>query len=1347
MRYNSILLLCLFILIGSNRIFSQSYSIKHLGVEDGLSNSYIVDIAQDGQGFIWVATESGLNRFDGKNFTVYRKDNSDLVSNELNTLLYDKETNSLWIGSQRDGISVFDCFRQTFQNYVIDKGLITNDVTHLSHAADSGIWITHYHAGVVHYNKETQEFTHYEDRKIEGMKSQNWCSCDDGNGKLYIGHAFDGMSILDIKNRTAKNIRHDPNNPKSLPGNAVRCIYIDHSKNIWVGTNQGLALLDPKTEEFITFKNNPNDPNSLGSNMIFDIKGMKDGTLWITTDMSGISILDLRNITLRDPQYVHFQNITVSSEGGGLASSNIRRLFQDSFDNIWIGNYRKELDFISDAKTPFKVLPYAEGRNNRAGNKQIWSICTDALKQIWVGGINEVVVFKDNVLQKTIDLSFYLLKQHRYINAIQSDTEGMIWLGIYNDGVLKLNPENDRVERVKSEAEDLHTNVFYEDPTGKMWIGTSTGLYSFQNNAIVEEEIINNQLADRDIYSILYDTHGNLWVGTFGRGIYVFKNQELLTHLNRSNGFCSNAVYHLYLDSRKGVWAATRDGIAYFENTSDPNRYEISNNTAGLEDNHVRAIQEDELGNIWLSTNNGISSYSQQKNKFDNYDYRNGIPIGNFIEGSSCIAVDGTVYFGSLNGVTYFNPKDLMIPQPVVPVQIVKCVGFNKQIEESNEENLILLESGKVKLPYNRNSFQIVFSVPDYSQNQLVEYSYMMEGLDNIWYDTQGENQVTFRNISPGEYTFKVMAKLQNQDWDEASMATVHFNISPPVWFTWYAYLFYAIVLGLAFYYYLRSYKHKVNLETSLKLERKNSQNKQALNDERLRFYTNIAHELRTPLTLILGPLEDLQNDSKLSSDYKSKIDTIHGSANRLLDMINQILEFRKTETQNRKLTISKGNLANLVKEVGLRYKELNQNDKTSIRINVDKEDTILYFDADMLTAILNNLLSNSIKYTPEGEINLNLRSYTEANIKYTEIEVRDTGYGIDDEALPYIFDRYYQAKGKHQASGTGIGLAIVKSLAELHEGTIKVESKVGKGTAFIFRILTDNIYPNALHVEAKKQIEKSQEIPEILSEKESDIHPVVLVVEDNNDIREYISVSLKPDYTVITAANGKEGLDLALKYIPNIIVSDIMMPEMDGIELCRKIKEDIQTSHIPVILLTAKDSIRDKEEGYESGADSYVTKPFSAKLLRSRIQNLLESRRKLAEWIAEQTKGLDSGMKEAPQTVLKMSKLDEEFLAKVTAIIEENLNMDRLDIPFLREKMNMSHSTFYRKIKGLTGISANEFIRKVRLKNSLQLLVSGSYNISETAYMTGFNDVAYFRLCFKEEYGMTPSDYIKQHS
>lgn len=1325
---------------------SAQPGMTNLNVEDGLSNNYVKDIVQDGQGFVWIATETGLNRFDGRNFTTYTSGNSELVNDAINTLLFDPEDNLLWIGT-KTCLSALNCFSLQFEHFSGNDSIILSNIVHLSPAGDGGIWIANHHHGLVHYNKKTKQFTSYTSQNIQGLRNVNWCTYDDGKGLLYVGHTQQGLSIVDLAEKTARHFQHEPGNPRSLPGNSVYAICIDHMENIWIGTNQGLALFNPRKAEFRVFKHEPDNPNSLIADHIYDIKEMDNGTLWIASDIGGISILDLYEITFVNPETVKFTNITATSENNDLSSGNIRSLLQDKFGNIWIGNYSSGVDFVSHTHPLFQTLLYTLTKANKVRNKPVWGIYADEKQQVWVGGENEIAVFKDNRLKDIIDISAYQNRPYAQVFSMQGNRRGILLLGLYDDGLLEFNLQTRKIRRINLGMDDIDIITFCETPGGRIWIGAEYGIYIYENGKAEKEEKITSQLSDRSVYGIVHDRQGKIWIGTYGGGICIFdKDYNLIRTLTVGDGFFSNAVNYLYQDSKGSIWIATRDGVGYIKDTTRPELFEHFSREHGLTDLFVRSIQEDYSGNIWISTNLGISLWDKRKKVFNNYNRYDGIPAGNFIEGSSCLAADGTVYFGSLNGVCYFNPQEVMAMHQVAPVQIIECRVFERQQEKENGEFLVPINNGKINVKYHQNSFRISFAVPDYAQSQQAEYAYMIEGLDNTWINTSGENQVTFRNIAWGNYTFKVKARLKNHEWDENHIATMYLSISPPLWLTWYAKLFYLfIICGIA-YSLLRSYKRKLEYKSSLEVERRNSQNEQELNEERMRFYTNITHELRTPLTLILGPLEDLMKDRDLPAIYNNTIQTIHSSALSLLNLINQLLEFRKTETHNRQLIVSQGDIANLVTEIGLRYKELNRNPDLKFNIQIATDRTKLYFDADIITTILNNLLSNAVKYTPKGEITITLDSLNNENEEYTEIKVSDTGYGIDTEMLPHIFNRYYQVKGKHQASGTGIGLALVKSLAILHEGVLDVESRVGEGTTFTFRMLTGNTYPHALHGK-EEQVSSLDREDNIVGEIETEManaRPVLLIVEDNNDIRKYIINAFSDNFKVVEAVNGKDGIEKAFNLIPDIIVSDIMMPEMDGIEFCRFIKEDMRTSHIPVILLTAKDSLRNKEEGYESGADSYLTKPFSANLLRSRVRNLLDSRAKLAKQIVQRVHEWKADTENTPEESTGISGLDSKFLEKLTKIIEDNLDMEKLDISFLIQEMNMSNSSFYRKVKGLTGLPPNEFIRKIRLRNSLRLLQSGDYNISETAYMTGFNSLRYFRECFKDEYGMTPSEYVK---
>jgi len=699
----------------------------------------------------------------------------------------------------------------------------------------------------------------------------------------------------------------------------------------------------------------------------------------------------------------------------------------------------------------------------------------------------------------------------------------------------------------------------------------------------------------------------------------------------------------------------------------------------------------------------------------------------------------------------FFNP-DIAINSPQIPPVVITKVRIPGRLtSREKNETAIPISEGEIELTHEQNSFNLTFNVQDYSLANQVEYAYMLKGLENSWYTINEQNSVTFRNIPPGKYEFLVKARLHNQDWSE-DMTSLRIHINPPLWLTWWAKLIYILITISIIYTIIHAYKKKIDLESLYTLEKKNHEQEQELNQERLRFYTNITHELRTPLTLILGPLEDMQKDTSLPTRQAQKLSVIHQSALRLLNLINQILEFRKTETQNKKLCVCKGNIAPLIHEIGLKYKELNQKKAIDFQIQIEKEEMPLFFDKEIITIILDNLISNAIKYTEQGKITLSLYPTTRNGVTYTEIKVSDTGYGISAEALPHVFDRYYQESGKHQASGTGIGLALVRNLVELHEGEIRVESIQNEGSTFYISLLTDNIYPNALHGDSTKQTEEemiSEAVPEDSQNTEPETSkPILLIVEDNEDIQKYIAESFSDSFEVITGSNGEEGKQQALNRIPDIIVSDIMMPVMDGITLCRQLKEDVRTSHIPVILLTAKDSLQDKEEGYEVGADSYLTKPFSASLLRSRINNLLDSRKKLiAQFQQTGTSHNPNSHLDEKRSIITeaLSKLDNEFIEKITQLVEDNLSSEKIDITYLSDKMCMSGSTLYRKMKALTGLSTNEYIRKVKMQNAERLLLEGKYNISEIAYKIGMNSTGYFRQCFKDEFGVSPSDYLKQ--
>ena len=1336
-----------FLLLFPVLLSAQPYTVKQLGVEEGLSNNYVVSIAQDKLGFLWFATEEGLNKFDGTRFITYYKEingTQSITGNELNCLLDDPTDSVLWIGTQRAGLNAYDYRNDSFTCYRNDpddpNSLVTDDVTNIEVAADGNLWITTYWHGIDYFDKQTRQFTHYNTGTVTGLGSDHtWAVADGGDGMLYIGHVHEGFSILSVKDRKAKHFMHDPNDPNSLPGNSVKCVYRDSNGNIWLGTDNGLALYNPEACNFISFSDNGN----LASHQVYDIRQIEGNKLWVAVEFGGIAVLDLAQRMFLLPEQVRFQHIKEGDDNYSLSNPSVRCIFQDSFKNVWAGTWGGGINFLSHNSSLFNTYTYSPVPTSKSSltNKTVASVCVDRDGKLWLGTDGGGI----NVFDKGERTAVYKKDRDGLSgNSVQAslcDSEGNLWFGMFSGGISFYDMKTKKFRQVFPEDKaTMDVRSIYEDKDRIVWIATSEGVYkaSLSDKKIIGHYDFENNL----IRSIIKDSQGRIWVGSFGGGLGVYTGEfEYLMHFSTADQFPSNTINTIYEDSKHRIWIATGEGLVCFPSLSSW-EYKTYRREEGLENTYIFAITEDAKGNIWVSTNKGISCYLEGKDTFYNYGHWDNVPAGSFMSGSVAQDAAGIIYFGSINGLCSFTPEMVLEKQdaPAAVITDMKVFGPLKD-KESSEELFSLNETTQVKLNYMQNNFSITFNVQNYALANQVEYAYMLKGLEDAWYTVNDPNSVTFRNIPPGKYRFLIKTRIRNQEWSDV-VTGLDIRISPPLSLTWWAKTLYVLLALSTLFLLSYIYKRKLDMESLYNLEKKNHEQELELNNERLRFYTNITHELRTPLTLILGPLEDLLKRNTLSPGDSQKISVIHQSAIRLLNLINQILEFRKTETQNRKLCVSRGNIAALVQETGLKYKELNRKPDIEFRIETEQDQMPLFFDKEVVMIVLDNLLSNAVKYTAKGTITLSVYNVQRDGIAWTEIKVTDTGYGISAEALPHIFDRYYQEGSEHQASGTGIGLALVKNLVLLHEGDIRVESLLDKGSSFYISFLTDNTYPHVLHADSQEKAGVAEEEPEEPEPEDTGTGKrILLVVEDNRDISDYIVDSFSDTFDVKTAENGEKGFELATACIPDIIVSDIMMPVMNGTVMCRKIKEDVRTSHIPVILLTAKDSLQDKEEGYEVGADSYLTKPFSATLLHSRVLNLLDSRRKLAERF--QTA---SPVKDKRATIEEsLNKLDNEFLEKINRLIEERLSSEKIDIGYLADKMCMSNSTLYRKMKALTGLSTNEYIRKVKMQYAERLLLEGKHNVSEVAFMVGFNSIVYFRQCFKEEFGVLPSEYLRR--
>lgn len=1338
-------------------VLAHPYQIQKIDIRDGLSNNQVVSITQDQKGFMWFATESGLNRFDGKNLKIYQKNklsNTSISSNELNKVLADPVMPVIWIATQRDGLNSYNYQENTFEVFVNDpenhQSIVSNDITDIVFDNKANLWISTYHEGFDYYDKETDSFTHYNQETLPNLPSnQIWTLADNHDGKLYIGHVKSGLTVMSLKDNTLKNYRHDEKNPQSIPDDGVQSILIDKFENIWIGTNKGLTLFNQETENFVAIEFNG---DKLRENKVFSIKQMSDNKIWVGLENGGIFILNVRSGMFQSPDNLIVNHITDSNDAYGLSNSTVRDMYEDSFHNIWIGTWNGGVNFISHKPLFFNRWEYSplDSRYRTLTIKEAWGLCEDDVGNIWVGTDGGgIQVFKDDERIKIYTKENSALTDNAILASLK-DSDGDLWFGTYSGGITVYSKEH-KLMRKFSHPAFYSNNIrcLYED-NHVIYIGSDDkGLYTYnrETQSLKHYTLANSDIPEDELVrAVCKDDEGNLWVGSFGEGLNILnKDYRLIRHFGIAQGFYSNLISYIFRDSKNQMWVATGEGLVLFP--KDTHDFIIYTEENGLINSHIKAIAEDQQGNIWFSTEKGIGRWSPDEKRFFHYDQYDGIPQGVFMRGAVLNSQKGILYFGSQNGVCYFDPQQLpavtTTPSIVITGLYVDAPSRYNSPNTINAKEAVILSSKPVNLNYTQHTFTISFNVMDYSFANRVEYAYQLEGLSKEWYSIGKLNEITFRNLRPGKYIFSVKSKTNNQDWSrEISSASI--IIHPPFWLTWWARMIYVITAMSLILYILRFYKKRLQLENSLHFEKLNNEQQQKMHEEKLQFYTNLTHELRTPLSLIIGPLEDLSFNKNISTPISKKLSLIHQNATRLLELINKLLDFRKTETNNMPLKVQKRDLSKLLKEIGLKYTEFNQNNNINFNVRIETDQTILYFDYEKMYTIVDNLISNAFKYTKAGEIIVSMRTIEDDNkVSYTEIEVKDTGCGMLEESTKRIFERYYQEKNEFYSIGSGIGLALVKSLAQLHQADVLVESELNKGSVFKVRLITNNIYPHASHESEKfPQHLQSEPLPEEFTAEPVHNGTIILIIDDNIEIVRYLEESLSDEFIVLTADNGKRGLEIALDNIPDVIISDVMMPGFSGFELCALLKKDIRTSHIPVILLTAKSSTQDKTEGYSVGADSYITKPFSSNLLKSRIVNILKSREIIVNQIAK-----SNIVSKQKSLINSLSSLDNEFIEKITDVVKKNCYSDKLDIEFIAQQLNMSHSTLYRKIKAITGFSINEFIRKVKMQYAEELLLTGRYTISEIAFHVGFNSINYFRQCFKEEFGSPPTEHVKKYN
>jgi signal transduction histidine kinase/ligand-binding sensor domain-containing protein/CheY-like chemotaxis protein/AraC-like DNA-binding protein len=1371
--------------------------------EQGPFPQSISKMVQDQYGFLWIASDNGLDRFDGYKFQNYRYSDRDKQSLSCNIVghLFIDSYGELWAGTV-EGLNKFDFKTERFMRYFHDaknpSSIADNLISPIYEDKQRNLWIGTY-GGLCKYNRSKNNFTVYSHSdKNPFSLSHNIVSAiyQDKDGTFWIGTWGGGLDRFDPQTGKFSHYLPNPANPESISFGLISFIHQDKAGNYWVGTRGGgLNGFDPETGKFTHYKSNPLDKNSLSDNTLTTVFEDAAGNLWIGTWNGGLNIFDTH--TKKFVSYRYSPDDPYS-----LISDCITIIYKDISGVIFIGT-NKGMVKVRSKKSTFDFSTYKAGKANESLNtKDVRCIYQDDDKNLWIGthegGLNKLDRKTGKYTYYTFHCPDAPLKSQIEISAIADNHDGTLWLGSIGHGLFKFN-KNGSYESLPEYTfapnnNQLKDNVtyLYKDKKGFLWLGFPNGIVRKVNTRTGQ---VQNILVDAGIRSLAFlnevnyfteDEQGNIWVAIRHRGVYRIdaKSQQIkyiFASKNTPTTLNDNDVFTLHFAENGLLWIGTMNGLLRY-NVKDESfkHYLISD---GLPDNAVRSINEDRKGNLWMGTHKGLSRFDPITERFTNYDERDGVWITQFNTNSFYDDKTGEMFLCGYNGYIRFVPDHIDVNSPMPRVHITglsihdKAVNVGEEVLGSVIINQSILNTDKIELSYKQNNFSVQFTSLHYKMPDKNQYAYMLENYDKTWHYSGNIREVKYMNLAPGTYIFKVQGSNSDGIWNESG-DSLKIVVYPPWWKSWWMFviLSFSFISIFIFYIYQRNLKHardKIKLqqlvdERTAEVAAQNrvlahqAEQLKEMSLMRSRFYTYLSHEFRTPITMIMGPVQQLLSGT-FSGNVNEQLKIVMRNSKKLLHLIDELLDLSKIEKGSMSLKAGFTNIVPFLNRVVLSFSSLAE--RKHIKLNFEKPDNGItcYFDRDKLEKVIYNLLSNAFKYTPEnGEITLCV-SAESPSANYPEgkvvIKVKDNGAGIEKERLPHIFEQFYQGQSADKADkkGWGVGLALVKELVGLHRGEIAVESTQSLGTIFTFWIPLGQAHLTKAeinHHQVDDEDDKSEtgynlpEIQEAVEVLEGEIRAAqesipatsdagkkytVLIVEDNADIRNYVRQILQKEYKILEAENGLEGCEKALATRTDLIVSDIMMPVMDGYELCRKIKTDFNTCHIPVILLTAKTSDIEKIEGLEKGADDYLTKPFNPVELKKRIENLIELRQQL------QRKYRQDILLNPAQVEVK--SVDERFLEKVKAIIDHNLSSPELSVEKLYTDMGMGRSNFHSKFRALTGQSANQFIRSYRLKRAQQLLAKNAGNISEIAFEVGFTSTAYFTKCYKAEFGKLPSE------
>ncbi|MGA9291851.1 MAG: two-component regulator propeller domain-containing protein [Ignavibacteriaceae bacterium] len=1370
----------------------QDYTVAHFDFDNGLPRSRITYLLKDRLGFLWIGTDYCLYKYDGYQFKTYLQGTG---ANQIIDCILEDQSGTLWVGTPK-GLNKYNRITDSFALYALpmDTSALKSiyeaiGIKSLCKSRNGNLWVGT-RSGLYNFNTQKGTFN-----LIKGKQGQSniltgksiGVIYEDEKGNLWIGTGAykskeGGLFLFDLSSGIIKQFVHDPSNTKSLAENWVTAIYQDKLGNLWIGTNGGLDKFDFTNQAFIHFKYNDHNANSLNSNAIKCISEDSDGNLIIGTWGGGLNKYNLKS--------EKFFSYSLNNNLSKNENINESSLFVDHSGIIWMGTYSNGLyKIVTQPKSLSRAqnsVINSERIKNILRGLSISAIYRDNNGIIWIESSDGVKSINPD-LSIGSDFLNGIPGLDNIGNSIFKDKTGKLWVGTV-EGLYVIDLKPKKFIRYVHNPEDPNSisdnqiTSIAEDSNGVIWLGTfnhgiekyerSSG--TFKHFSLNSSESTLPTFKDQAVWSIFVDNRGFLWVGTY-KGLAIFNplNETFKWYIPHSNNVSSQWYYYVF-DFLEGhndvIWLATVQGLFRYDRKSDTfTHYGKDNNLA---DEIIYSLLEDNHRNIWLSTTTGISMFNPQTKKFRNFGKRYG--LNKTYNSTAFKDSAGNLYFGNSSGISIFNPDSLYSdnPAPFIMLTDFKLLDRSAQLDSS------ISVKKNIELNYQQNDFTIEFSALDFINSSQNKYAYKLEGYDKDWIYCGTRHQATYMNLDYGTYTFRVVGSNSDEVWNQNGVSLT-ITISPPWWRTSWAYFFYGL-FSLFTLYWLRRYElNRVELKDKIKLDETILKEREETDKMKSRFFANISHEFRTPLTLILGPAEKIVSTTSDKSIIKDA-GIIKRNSKRLLQLVNQLLDLSRLEAGKLKLEASKNNIVSFVKGIALSFESLSEEKDITLKIESNEEFIEAYFDKEKMLKVLSNILSNAFKFTTQdGKISVSVSEchaeLDSASLIYgkipdkvlndklknfVEIKIKDTGIGIPQEELSKLFDRFYQVDSsftkEHQ--GTGIGLALVKELVELHRGSISVASEIGQWTEFTITLpLGKDHLKDEEIVEVKEAninlSETKNLIPSNIDENNIGINSnnivaadedktIILIVEDNYDMREYIKESLDKDYIVEEAINGEQGVRKAESIIPDLIISDRMMPKMDGNELTRILKNDERTSHIPIIILTAKSGQESKLEGLETGADDYLTKPFDIKELQVRIKNLINIRKKLQQKISKIEINAFGKKENISDKPVKLRSIDEKFLNKIQKIVNDHISEEDFSIEELGNEIGMSRSQVLRKIKALTGKSPSLYVRSIRLMKAKKMIENGDGNISEIAYSVGFSSPVYFSKCFKEEFGYSPKNF-----